>query len=214
MFCSVTYGNQSFVLSKLPNYLENKHSIHRNKSERFFKKLHDFLGKQKTALQSLITNSSANKNALLLSSFQIAHVLMQQRKPYTKAESVIKPSLKIVANLFHGGKNALEKLQQIPLCNDTMKVRSAMIAEDMKQQLIAKLIKAPCFAMEFDKKTDITSYGQLIVYCRFPNKIIGKIVQHFLCYLPIGLQTAGKFIFSKLDDFVSTKIYLGITVLL
>jgi len=32
LFCSVTYGNQSLVPSKLRNHLENKHAIHRNKS--------------------------------------------------------------------------------------------------------------------------------------------------------------------------------------
>ena len=137
MFCNVTYGNQSLVPSKLRNYLENKHSIHRNKSEQFFKKQYDYLCKQKTALQSLVINNSYNKNDLLLSSFQRAHVLMQQRKPSTEAESVIKPCLKIVANLLHGGKNGLEKVQQIPLSNDKMTVRSGMTAEDIKEQLIA-----------------------------------------------------------------------------
>ena len=132
MFCNVTYGNQSLVPLKLCNHLENKHSIHRNKSEQFLKKQYDYLCKQKIALQSLVLNNSYNKNALLLSSFEIAHVLMQQRKPYTEAESVIKPCLKIIANLLHGGKNALKKVQQIPLSNDTMTVRSGMIAEDIK----------------------------------------------------------------------------------
>ena len=32
-----------------------------------------------------------------------------------------------------------------------------MIPEDIKQQLIAKLIEAPCSALQFDKTTDITN---------------------------------------------------------
>ena len=201
MFCSVAYGNQSLVPSKLRNHLENKHAIHRNKSEQFFKKQYDYLCKQKIAVQRLVINNLANKNALLESSFQIAHVLMQQKKPYTEAESVIKPCLKIVANLLHGGQNALEKVQQIPLSNDTMTARSAMIAEDIKQQLIANFIEAPCSALQFDETTDIGNDTQLIVYCRFPNKSIGKIVGHFLFCLPQGLQTTGEFIFSRHDEF-------------
>ena len=151
MFCNVTYGNQNLIPSKLRNHLENKHNIHRNKSEQFFKKQYDYLCKQKTALQSLVINNSYNKNALVLSSFQTAHVLMLQRKPYTEPESAITPCLKIVANLLHGGKNVLEKVQQIPLSNDTMTVRNGIIAEDIKEQLIAKLIEAPCFALQFAK---------------------------------------------------------------
>ena len=201
MFCNVTYGNQSLVPSRLSNHPENKHSIHRNKSKQFFKKQYDYLCKQKTALQSLVINNSYNKNALLLFSFQIAHVLMQQRKPYTEAKSVIKPCLKIAANFLHGGKNASEKVQQIPLSNNKMTVRSVMIAEDIKKQLIAKLIEAPCFALQFDETTDITNDAQLIVYFRFPNKAVGEIVEHFLFCLSVGLQTTGAFIFSKLDEF-------------
>ena len=71
LFCSVAYGNQSLVPSKLRNQLENKHAIHRNDSEQFFKKQYDYFCKQKTAVQRLVIHNSANKNALLESSFQI-----------------------------------------------------------------------------------------------------------------------------------------------
>ena len=81
-------------------------------------------------------------------------------------------------------------MQQIPLSNDTMTVRSAMIAEDIKQQLIANLIEAPCFALQFDETTDIGNDAQLIVHCRFPNKSVGKIVEHFLFCLPVGFFSA------------------------
>ena len=122
MFCNVTCRNQSLVPSKLRHHLKNKHSIHQNKSKQYFKKQHDFFGKQKIALQLLATNNYGNKNALLLSSFQIAHVLMQQTKLYTETELVINSCLKIVANLLHDGKNASEKVQQIPLSSDIMNV--------------------------------------------------------------------------------------------
>ena len=36
MLCSITYENRSLVPLKLHNHLENKHSIHRNKSKQFF----------------------------------------------------------------------------------------------------------------------------------------------------------------------------------
>ena len=132
-------------------------------------------------------------------------MLTQQKKPYTDAESVIKPCLKIVANLLHGGLNALEKVQEIPLSNDTMTARSAMIAEDIKQQLIANLIESPCFALQFDETTDIGNDAQRFVYCRFPNKSVGKIVEHFLFCLPVGLQTTRVSIFSRFDQFFQNK---------
>ena len=75
-----------------------------------------------------------------------------------------------------------------------------MIAEDMNQQLIAKLIEASCFALQFDETTDITNHAQLIVYCRFPSKSVGKLFNIFCCF-PIGLQTTEEFIFFKLVEF-------------
>ena len=63
------------------------------------------------------------------------------------------------------------------------------------------MIEAPCFALQFDETTNITNDAQLIVYCRFPNKAVEKIVEHFLFCLSVGLQTTGEFIFSKFDEF-------------
>ena len=80
---------------------------------------------------------------------------MQQKMPLSEAESVIKPCLKIVANLCHGGKQAADKVEQVPLSNDTLTVRGSMIAEDIKPQLIAKMKEAPCFALQLDETTDI-----------------------------------------------------------
>ena len=56
---------------------------------------------------------------------------MHQKKPPSKAESVIKPCLKITANLLHDGEQAVDKVEQIPLSNDAISARSAMIAEDI-----------------------------------------------------------------------------------
>ena len=81
-----------------------------------------------------------------------------------------------------------------------------MIAEDIKQQLIAKLIKAPCFALQFDEIKDIKNHAQLIVYCRFPNESVKKIVEHYLSCLPVGLQSTREFIFSKLNKCFRMKI--------
>ena len=81
----VTYGNNRLAPSKLRNHLLNKHAIYQNKSVQLFQKQDDYLYKQQSVFQSLVTNSLVNKKSLLLSSFYIAHVLMQQKKPYSKA---------------------------------------------------------------------------------------------------------------------------------
>ena len=49
----------------------------------------------------------------LLSSFQIALVADETKEMFCEAESAIKPYLKILANFLHGGKHAVNKVEQI-----------------------------------------------------------------------------------------------------
>lgn len=44
-----------------------------------------------------------------------------------------------------------------------------------------------------------------IVYCRFLDQSLGKIVEHYFFCLPVGEQTTGEFIFSKLDEFMENE---------
>ncbi|XP_078256189.1 protein FAM200A-like [Rhinoraja longicauda] len=192
---TVKYSNQCLAPSKLQTHLRTKHGNHQNK----------YLWKQQNFFQSMVKNDTATKKTLLLASLQIAHVFMKEKKPYTEAEKVVRPCLKIVANLLHSGKQAVDKVVQIPLTNDTMKLRSTMIAEDVKHQLMAKLLEAPFFALQFDEPMDIKNDAQLIVHCRLPDQSLGKIVEHYLFGVPVGEQTTGEFIFSKLDEFMENE---------
>ena len=65
---------------------------------------------------SLVQLTESKKS--LLSSFQIAHVLMKRKKTFCEVESVTKPYLEIVANLLHGGKHSVDKVEQIPWFNN------------------------------------------------------------------------------------------------
>lgn len=125
---------------------------------------------------------------------------MREKKPCNKAETVIKSGLKIGANRLHGGKQGMDKVELIALSNDTMAVRGTMIAQDLKLQLIAKLMDTPCFALQFDETTDIKNDAQLIFYCRCPATSVGKIVKHFLFCPPIWQMTTGESIFCKLNE--------------
>jgi len=51
---------------------------------------------------------------------QIANMLMKRKKTFCKAESVIKSYMKIVFSLLHGGKHAVDKVEQIALSNKTL----------------------------------------------------------------------------------------------
>ena len=78
-----------------------------------------------------------------------------------------------------------------------------MIAASLKEIVLAKLRLAPCFELQLDETTDITSKAQLIVYVRFPSTERMKIVDHYLFCLPIGIDTTALSLFSKLDNYFS-----------
>ena len=52
---------------------------------------------------------------LVICGLNIAHILMQEKKVFTLAETVIKPCLEIVAKHVHGGDVAVSEVKKIPL---------------------------------------------------------------------------------------------------
>ena len=140
---------------------------------------------------------------LVISSLKIADVLMPQRKPFTLAESVVKPCLEIVAQEIHGGATAVTKVQKLAFSDNTMQKRCSMIAASLKEIVQAKLCLALCFGLQLDEITDITSKAQLIVYVRFPDTERKKIVDHYLFCLPIGIDTTALSVCSKVDNYFS-----------
>ena len=80
---------------KLKKYRDIKHSNHKNKSASFFKQQTRQFAEQKHHFEQLIVTHS--DQPLVVSSLKIAHDFISQRKPFTLAENVVKPSLEIVA---------------------------------------------------------------------------------------------------------------------
>jgi len=115
MLCDFKCSNRYFPLWKLRSHWQNKRGVDQNKSPQFFKQQHEYLCKQQNFLHSSVVNDSASKKPLLLSSFHIARMLIKQKETFYEAESVIDPCLKVVANLLHSGKHAVDELEQIPL---------------------------------------------------------------------------------------------------
>ena len=86
----------------------------------------------------MIKNDSAIKKTYPFGFFYVARKLMNERRSYTETESVVKSYLEIVANLLHDGNQAVHKVAQIPSFKNTVKHRFDMVADSLKQQLMAK----------------------------------------------------------------------------
>ena len=201
VFCQVIYHNSSMEKYKLKRHRDTKHSEHKNKSATFFKQQTRQYALQQQRFEQLMVAPS--DQPLVITSLKIAHVLMSQKKPFTLAESVVKPCLEIVAQEIHGGATAVTKVQKLALSDNTMQRRCSMIAASLKEIVLAKLRLAPCFGLQLDETTDITSKAQLIAYVRFPSIERMKIVDHYLFCFPIGIETTALSVFSKLDNYFS-----------
>ena len=183
---------------KLKKHRDTKHSDHKNKSASFFKQQTRQFAEQKHHFEQFMVARS--NQPLVVSSLKITHVFMSQRKPFALAKSVAKPCLKIVAQEIHGGTTAAAKVPKPALSDISMQRRSSMIAASLKEIVLAKLCRAPCFGLQLDKTTDITNQAQLIVYVRFPNTERKKLADHYLFCLPIGVDTTALRIFSKVGN--------------
>ena len=75
------------------------------------------------------------------------------------------------------------------------------MAKDLKEQLLEKPRDCTCFGLQLDESVDVSGEAQLLVYCRFPDVNSSKISEHMVFCDPVGANTTGKSIFTKLDNF-------------
>ena len=153
---------------ELKRHRDTKHSEHKNKSATFFKQQTRQYALQQQQFEQLMVARS--DQPLVISLLKIAHVIISQKKPFISAESVVKPCLEIVAHEIHGGVTAVTKVQKLALSDNTVQRRCSMIAASLIVIVLAKLRLTPCFRLQLDETTGITSKAQLIVYVCFPDR--------------------------------------------
>ena len=135
----------------------------------------------------------------ILSSIDVAHILMKRKKPFTDAEETIKECvIQIVDNFF--GKTAVEQVKKIPLSDTTIARRCIFVAKDLKEQLLEKLRDCTCFGLQLDESVDVSGEAQLLVYCRFPDITTSKMSEHMRFCDAVVVQTTGKIIIRKIGQ--------------
>ena len=79
------------------------------------------------------------------------------------------------------------------------------MAEDLLEQLLCKIGKAPCYVLQLDESTDIGRRAQLLVFIRIPDTDSYNIVDEYLCCLDLEVNTSAEEVFSKLNEFMTEK---------
>ena len=83
--------------------------------------------------------------------------------------------------------------------------KCTLLAKNLKEQLLVKLRMSACFGVQLDESVDVSGEAQSLVYCRFPDTTTSKISEHMLFCDSICIQTTGKSIFTKLEEFSNAE---------
>jgi len=163
VICATVLANDALKPAKLKRHLE---TVYPNFSDR---PLEFFAGKLENLKKMELGSSGtrfATSEKTLVASFEISKLIAQSKKPHTVGETLVKPCLvKAVEEVL--GLEAKKQIQEIPLSNNTVKARIELMSNDIEEQLVSRIKKSPCFALQCDESTDISNCCQLLVFVRF-----------------------------------------------
>ena len=83
--------------------------------------------------------------------------------------------------------------------------KCTLLAKNLKEQLLVKLRMSACFGVQIDESVDESGEAQLLVYRRFPDISTSKMTEQMLFCDSVGVQTTGKSIFTKLEEFFNAE---------
>lgn len=163
VLCAVVLSNEALKPNKLERHMKTVHPKFCDRPREFFEGKLANLKKMKIGPSG---TSYATSEKTLSASFEVSKLIAKSKKAHTIGESLIKPCmLKVAEELL--GAEAVKKIREIPLSNDTVKSRILKMSNDIEDQVIDKIKNSPYFALQCDESTDVSQCCQLLVFIRF-----------------------------------------------
>ena len=135
--------NESLRPSQLQNHLEKNHPGLKGKDIEYFKRLQNGLKRQR------LDNSGSfalTDKKLTEASFEVSILIAKQKKAHNIGETLVKPSalamVRIVLN-----EESERKIQAIPLSDNTVQRRIALMANDIKEQVVTEVKDKALFGL-------------------------------------------------------------------
>ncbi|KAI6658745.1 hypothetical protein LOD99_15068 [Oopsacas minuta] len=122
----------------------------------------------------------------------------KNKKPHTIGDTLIKPCILECARIVLN-KDAISKLEQISMLNDTIKSRIVDMSNNIKHQIITKIQASPMFAIQLDESTDVANLSQLMVFARYMNG--PTIEEEFLFCKPLETTTKAEDVMAVVSTF-------------
>jgi hypothetical protein len=122
----------------------------------------------------------------------------------TFGENMILPSIKdAVSCMFE--KDYVNKINSIPLSNDTVSCRINNISNDIEETLLKGINDSQLFSIKVDESTDVAQLAVLLVIARYLKE--NESVKELLLCHPLTERTTGSEIFhANNSNFIEKRI--------
>ena len=151
-----------------------------------------------------ILNLKGQMEASLEASFVVAYRIAKAKKPHTIGKNLILPCARDIVQLVLGTE-AVQKIQDVPLSNNTVQRRILELSKNIEEQVISEIksCELGTFAIQLDESTDVSALAELLVYVRYIH--LGKLKEEFLFCKPLALHTRGTDALEMVDEYFTLK---------
>ncbi|XP_060855173.1 zinc finger BED domain-containing protein 5-like [Metopolophium dirhodum] len=199
VICGEILANSSMKPSQLTRHLITKHSDLKDKDVTFFKRLLE--NKNKCNMQTYLSSGNANVDAVE-ASFRISYNIARSGKNHTIGENLILPSIKDAVHCMFGEKY-VNKINAIPLSNDTVSRRIKDISYDIEETILKDINNSELFSIQVDESTDVAQLAVLLVIARYIKQ--NESEEGLLLCHPLTGRTTGADIFHAIDSYFAEK---------
>ncbi|XP_021119079.1 zinc finger MYM-type protein 6 [Heterocephalus glaber] len=200
VICGEILPSENMKPANLSHHLKTKHSELEDKPVDFF---------EQKSLEMECQNSSLKKcllveKSLVKASYLIAFQIAASKKPFSIAEELIKPYLVEMCSEVLGS-SAGDKMQTIPLSNNTIGYRIDELSADIEDQLIHKVRESKWFALQIDESSEFSAVTLLLCYIRFIDYDCSDIKEELLFCIEMSSQITGFKIFELINKYIDSK---------
>ena len=193
--CHKILANSSLAPAKLRRHLEKNHFEHKDKDVSFFQRKLDTLT---SCRMSMIQSAKSNNENATEASFKVSYLIAKAGEAHTIAEKLIKPCATEMVKCMLDKKSA-DRIETIPLSNNTVERRIQDLASDVENELICRLRSCDAYSLQLDESTDVSGLAVLLVFIRYTFE--KSIEEDLLLCESLKGNTTGEEIFNIVDSY-------------
>ena len=197
ILCNVLFSNANMKPSRLQEHFNNKHGGVKPGQDSESLKIKKVRFDSSGTLPKM--GFVPADKLLLLASYKVVYEIAKSKKQHTIAENLIKPCALEMAGIVLG-KEAKQKLQQVPFSDKAISSRISDMSDDILKQVITDIKSSPTkISMQLDESTDVAKCRQFLAMVRYAKR--ETVCEDFLFCKPLQTTTTALDIFNLVKEF-------------